>query len=107
MRLSSFRRTHSRLRSRRSRSLRTRRTSWNRTSGAGSARALPIEEMNLLVQASELFRRSELNRIDVRQIHRFSCWPVVQTWVINSTRMVESVGRSRQASTAVLSMKHF
>jgi transposase-like protein len=32
---------------------------------------------------------------------------VVQTGAINLTRMVESVGRSVLASTAVLSMKHF
>jgi hypothetical protein len=33
--------------------------------------------------------------------------PVLQTRAINLIRMLESVGRSVLASTAVLSMKHF
>jgi hypothetical protein len=39
--------------------------------------------------------------------HRCRLPPIVETLAINLTRMVESVGRSVLASTAVLSMKHF
>jgi hypothetical protein len=64
--------------------------------------------MNLLTQAPELFLLlQESNRVMSGRSNRCRLLPAVQTRAINLTKMIESVGRSVLACTAVLSMKHF